>query len=72
MESKVKSRPDTGLKLMDKVRQVLRYYNYAYRTEQTYCGRIVRFIRFHGSKRHPKDMGQAPRFYFWGTALTMA
>ena len=58
MESKVKFKPDTGLKLMEQVRQVLRYYHYAYRTEQTYCDWIVRFIRFHGSKRHPKDMGK--------------
>ena len=59
MESKPKFKPDTGLKLMDQVRQVLRYYHYAYRTEQTYCDWIVRFIKFHGSKRHPKDMGKA-------------
>ena len=59
MESKVKFRPDTGLKLMEQVRQVLRTYHYAYRTEQTYCDWIVRFVRFHGSKRHPKDMGKS-------------
>lgn len=59
MESKVKFRPDTGLKLMEQVRQALRTYHYAYRTEQTYCDWIVRFIRFHGSKRHPKDMGKS-------------
>jgi hypothetical protein len=59
MESKAKFRPDSGLKLMGQVRQVLRYYHYAYRTEQTYCDWIVRFIRFHGSKRHPKDMGKS-------------
>jgi integron integrase len=59
MESKPKFRPDSGLKLMDQVRQVLRYYHYAYRTEQTYCDWIVRFIRFHGSKKHPKDMGKS-------------
>jgi hypothetical protein len=59
MESKVKFKPDTGLKLMEQVRQVLRYYHYAYRTEQTYCDWIVRFIRYHGSKRHLKDMGKS-------------
>lgn len=59
MESKAKFKPDSSLKLMDQVRQVLRYYHYAYRTEQTYCDWIVRFIRFHGSKRHPKDMGKS-------------
>jgi hypothetical protein len=30
-------KPDPNLKLMDQVRQVLRYHHYAYRTEQTYC-----------------------------------
>ncbi len=25
---------------MDQVRRVLRYHHYAYRTEQTYCGRF--------------------------------
>ena len=59
MESKPKFKPDSGLKLMDQVRQVMRYHHYSYRTEQTYCDWIVRFIRFHGTKRHPKDMGKS-------------
>ena len=37
MESKAKFRPDPKLKLMDQVREVLRYNHYAFRTEQTYC-----------------------------------
>lgn len=57
-ESKTKFRPDPGLKLMDQVRQVLRYHHYAYRTEKTYCEWIVRYIRFHGSRTHPRDMGK--------------
>jgi integrase len=36
---------------------VLRYDHYAERTEQTYCGWILRVIKFHGSQTHPKDMG---------------
>jgi hypothetical protein len=59
MESKPKFKLDRGLKPMDQVRQVMRYHHYAYRTEQTYCDWILRFIRFHGSKRHPKDMGKS-------------
>jgi integrase len=61
METKNKSkfRPDSTLKLMDQVRQVLRYHHYAYRTEQTYCEWIIRFIRFHGSKIHPSQMDKA-------------
>lgn len=59
MESKGKFKPDPDLRLMDQVRQVLRYHHYAYRTEQAYCDWILRFIRFHGSRTHPKDMGKA-------------
>ncbi len=58
MENKRKSRPDPGKKLIDKVRQVLRYQHYAYRTEKTYCDWIVRYIKYFGSKNHPRDMGK--------------
>ena len=58
MENKRKFRPDPDLKLMDQVRQVLRYHHYAYRTENTYCDWIVRYIKFFGSKKHPRDMGK--------------
>jgi len=58
MESSKIFRPDPHLMLMDQVRQVLRYHHYAYCTEQTYCDSIVRYIRFHGSNTHPRDMGK--------------
>lgn len=58
MESNKIFRPDPGLKLMDQVRQVLRYHHYAYRTEQTYCDWILSYIRFHGGTTHPRDMGK--------------
>jgi integron integrase len=58
MKNKQKFRPNPDLKLMDQVREVLRYHHYAYRTEQTYCDWIVRYIRFFGAKQHPKDMGK--------------
>ena len=58
MESKAKFRPDPGLKLMDQVRQVMRYHHYAYRTEKSYCDWIVRYIKFHGARTHPADMGK--------------
>ncbi len=57
-EKQAKYRPNPDLKLMDQVRQVLRYHHYAYRTEQTYCQWIVRFIRFFDAKIHPRDMGK--------------
>ena len=41
---------------MDQVREVLRYHHYAYRTEQTYCQWILRYIRFFGGKIHPQDL----------------
>ena len=58
MENKPRFTPDPDFKLMDQVRQVLRYYHYAYRTEKTYCDWILRFVKYHGSKIHPKDMGK--------------
>lgn len=57
--SKTKFTPDPKLKLMDQVRQFLRYHHYAYRTEQTYCDWIVRYMKFHGAKKHLRDMGEA-------------
>ncbi len=56
MESQIKFRPDPKSKLMDQVREVLRYHHYAYRTEQTYCQWIVRYVRFFGSSVHPRDL----------------
>jgi len=52
-----KFRPDPKLKLMDQVREVLRYYHYAYRTEQTYGQWILRYIYFFGGKTHPNMLG---------------
>jgi integron integrase len=52
-----KFRPNPGLKLMDQVREVLRYYHYAYRTEQTYGHWILRYIHYFGGKTHPNRLG---------------
>ncbi|MCK5724569.1 MAG: MoaD family protein [Gammaproteobacteria bacterium] len=43
---------------MEQVRQVMRYHHYAYRTEKTYSDWILRYIKFHGGKTHPKNMGK--------------
>lgn len=56
-KSKPKFRPNPGLKLMDQVREVLRYHHYAYRTEQTYCQWILRYIHHFGGKTHPNRLG---------------
>ena len=57
MERKPKFCPDPGLKLMDQVREVLCYHHYTYRTEQTYCQWIRRYIYFFGTKIHPRELG---------------
>jgi integrase len=56
-QNKPKCSPNPGLKLMDQVREVLRYYHYAYRTEQTYGHWILRYIHFFGGKTHPNLLG---------------
>lgn len=50
--------PDQDLKLMDQVRQVLRYHHYSYRTEQSYCSWVKRYVKFHGGHIHPNKMGK--------------
>ena len=45
-------------RLMDQVREVLRFHHYTYKTEKSYLSWILQFIRFH-NKKHPKDMGKA-------------
>ncbi len=57
MENKSKFIPNPELKLMDQVRETLRYYHYARSTEKTYCQWILRYIYFYEKKRHPKEMG---------------
>jgi hypothetical protein len=57
MKSKIKFKPNPKYPLMDQVREVLRYYHYAYRTEQSYSSWILQYIKFYGGKTHPKDMG---------------
>ena len=56
-KSKPKFHPNPDLKLMDQVREVLRYHHYAYRTEQTYCQWILRYIHHYGGKTHPNELG---------------
>ncbi|MDK9706892.1 MAG: phage integrase N-terminal SAM-like domain-containing protein [Desulforhopalus sp.] len=52
-----KFRPNPTFDLMDQVCEVLRYHHYAYRTEQTYCQWILRYIHYFGSKTHPNVLG---------------
>jgi len=57
MENKITFRPNPRLRLMDQIREVLRYHHYAYRTEETYCQWILRYLHFYGGKTHPRDLG---------------
>ena len=43
-------------RLLDEVRERIRFKHYSIRTERSYVGWIRRFILFHG-KRHPREMG---------------
>jgi len=58
MEIKIKFKPNPEYRLMDQVREVLRYYHYAYRTEQSYSSWILQYIKFYGGKTHPKNLGK--------------
>ena len=46
-----------SVRLMEQVREVLRFHHYAYNTEKSYVSWILKYIRFH-NKKHPKDMGK--------------
>jgi integron integrase len=55
-----KFRPDPSLKLREQVREVMRYFHYARRTELAYWHWIERFLRFHkereGRWRRPEEL----------------
>ncbi len=57
MEKKEKFTPNRELKLLDQVRETLRYYHYAYSTEKAYCQWILRFIYYNKE-------GNGDRFIF--------
>lgn len=46
-----------SVRLMDQVKEVLRYHHYAARTEESYIHWILSFIRFH-NRQHPKVLGK--------------
>jgi integron integrase len=50
--------PPHAPRLLDEVRERIRYRHYSLRTERAYCQWIVRFVRFHG-RRHPRELGAA-------------
>lgn len=44
-------------KLLDQVREVLRYHHYSIRTEESYVSWVLKYIKYH-SKKHPNTMGK--------------
>ena len=50
-------------RLLDQVRDKIRFKHYSIKTEQSYVGWIKRYILFH-NKRHPKEMAKAEIEYF--------
>jgi Na+/H+ antiporter NhaB len=52
VQSKKMFNSNPNLKFMDQVRETLRYFHYAYRTEQTYCDWIKLYLKCYGMKRH--------------------
>jgi len=50
--------PLQSVRLLDQVRERIRYLHYSLRTEQAYVHWVRAFVRFHGM-RHPRDMGRA-------------
>ena len=58
MEIKTKFKPNPEYGLMDQVREVLRYYHYSYRTEQSYSFWILRYMEFYGEKTDLRDLGK--------------
>ncbi|HWB46014.1 MAG TPA: integron integrase [Hyphomicrobiaceae bacterium] len=50
--------PLQSVRLLDKVRERIRYLHYSLRTEDVYAYWIRYFVRWHGL-RHPAEMGQA-------------
>jgi hypothetical protein len=47
-----------GRRLLDQLRERLRYLHYSLRTEEAYVHWVRAFVRFHGL-RHPRAMGAA-------------
>ena len=47
-----------SVRLLDQLRERIRYMHYSLRTEQAYVFWVRRFIHFH-KLRHPRDMGPA-------------
>jgi site-specific recombinase XerD len=50
--------PLHSTRLLDRVRERIRYCHYSLKTERAYVSWVRRYVRFHGM-RHPREMGAA-------------
>jgi integron integrase len=59
--------PLGATRLLDQVRERARYLHYSLRTEQAYVHWIRAFVRFHGCRAHPREMGtrEVEAFLTW-------
>lgn len=60
--AKVAARALQSTRLLDQVRERVRYLHYSLQTEKAYLHWVRFFVRWHGrhgAMRHPRDMGQA-------------
>ena len=62
--------PAQPLRLSTQIRNAIRLRHYSYRTERTYLHWIGRYIRFHGGRRHPRDMGPSQVTAFLSSLAT--
>jgi integron integrase len=56
-------------RLLDQVRERVRYMHYSLRTEEAYVHWVRRFIRFHGL-RHPRELGRIEVEHFLSDLVT--
>jgi len=66
--------PPRSIKLLDQVRERVRYLHYSLQTEKAYVYWAKAFVlwaaRSHGGFRHPREMGQAEVVCFLTTPAT--
>jgi integron integrase len=63
------STPPPSPRLLDALRDRIRFRHYSLRTERAYVHWVRRFLRFHGS-RHPREMGAVEVTAFLGSLAT--
>jgi site-specific recombinase XerD len=59
--------PLAAPRLLDQVRERARYLHYSLSTERAYVHWVRAFVRFHGCRQHPREMGapQVEAFLTW-------